>query len=47
MVDRSGHTIERDPSILERLGHHHAAHIPWREAIRLLGDEDAEIHQSN
>ena len=46
-LDGSGHTVEWDPSILERLGHQHAAHIPRQEAIRLPGDEHTEIHESN
>ena len=45
--DGSAHTFERDPGILERSGHQHAAHVARREAIRLLGGQDAEIHQSN
>jgi hypothetical protein len=46
-LDGGGHTFERDLGILERLGHQHAAHVARREAIRLLGGKDAEIHQSN
>ena len=46
-LDGSGHTFERDPGILERLGHQHAAQLARRETIRLLGGKDAEIHQPN
>jgi len=42
-----GDAFERDPGILERLGHQDATHVTRREAIALLGGEDAEIHQSN
>jgi hypothetical protein len=46
-LNGGSHTVERDPGILERSGHQHAAHVARREAIRLLGGQDAEIDQSN
>jgi len=46
-LDARGQTFERDPSILERLGHQHAPHVARRETIRFLGCKDAEVHQSN
>jgi hypothetical protein len=46
-LDGRGHVGKRDPGILERLGHLHAAHIARREAILVLEDQDAEIHQPN
>jgi hypothetical protein len=42
-----GHTLERNPGTLERSGHQHAAHVARREAVRVLGRQDAEIHPSN
>ena len=45
LLDRSGHALERDPGVLERASHQHAAQVAAREAARLRGGEDAEIDQ--
>ena len=37
--------FERDPGILERPTYQYPAHVTAREAIRLLGGEDAELDQ--
>ena len=44
--ERDIYAFERDPGILERLGHEHAAHVARRETTRLGGWEDPQIHQS-
>ena len=43
--DRAAHAVERDPGVLERSGHQHAAHVARRESIGLAGRQDAELHQ--
>ena len=40
-----GHAVERDPGILEGLAHDRAPNVTRREAIGLLGDDDAEFDQ--
>ena len=45
--DGGGHVVERDAGILERSCHQHTAHIARREAVGLLGNQDAERHQSD
>ena len=44
--DGVAHTFERDAGVLERFGHQHAAHVARREALRLSGRQDAELHES-